>query len=84
MAQTSFHLDRVAHKQLEVEKFGVIAGFLLGLPLAVGVVSDVLVAQGAPDFLVALGVVMTMAHYRGRPARGCSLGSPLGCSPLNM
>ncbi|MDO9292964.1 MAG: hypothetical protein Q7U09_15380 [Hydrogenophaga sp.] len=61
MAQTSFHLDRVAHKQLEVEKFGVIAGFLLGLPLAVGVVSDVLVAQGAPDFLVALGVVMTVA-----------------------
>jgi hypothetical protein len=69
MAQTGFKLHQVshqspadlAHKQLEVEKVGVIAGFLAGLPLAVGTVQEVLNAHGAPEWLVGLAMIMTVA-----------------------
>lgn len=69
MAQTGIKLHQVssqspadlAHKQLEVEKVGVIAGFLAGLPLAVGTVQDALNAHSAPDWLVGLAMVMTVA-----------------------
>jgi hypothetical protein len=69
MPQTDINLNRVshqapadlAHKQLEVEKVGVIAGFLAGLPLAVGTVSDVLTSYGFADWLVGLGMVLTLA-----------------------
>lgn len=69
MAQTGFKLHQVshqspadlAHKQLEVEKVGVIVGFLAGLPLAVGTVHEALVAHGAPDWLTGLAMVMTVA-----------------------
>lgn len=69
MAQTSLKLARVshlsstdlAHKQLQVEKVGVVAGFLAGLPLAVGFVSDTLAALNAPEALIALGGVVTVA-----------------------
>lgn len=69
MAQTSLKFGRVsqqasadlAHKQLEVEKVGVIAGFLAGLPLAVGLVSDILMAQGAPEWLTGVAMVATVA-----------------------
>lgn len=69
MAQTGIKLHQVstqsptdlAHKQLEVEKFGVIAGFLAGLPLAVGTVQDALNAHAVPDWLVGLAMFMTVA-----------------------
>ena len=69
MAQTGIKLHRVshqtpadlAHKQLEVEKLGVIVGFLAGLPLAVGTVSETLTAHGASDWLIGLGMALTVA-----------------------
>lgn len=69
MAQTGIKLHRVshqapadlAHKQLEVEKVGVIVGFLAGLPLAVGTVSEALTAHGAADWVIGLGMVLTVA-----------------------
>lgn len=69
MAQTGIKLHHVSHqtsadlehKQLEVEKVGVIVGFLAGLALAVGTVNDVLTAHNAPDWLTGLAMVMTVA-----------------------
>ena len=68
MAQTSVNLDRVAkpspadlaHKQLEVEKVGVIVGFLAGLPIAVGPVSEHLTALGVSDFVTGAAMVATV------------------------
>lgn len=69
MAQTTVKFPGVskrtpadlAHKQLEVEKAGVIAGFLVGLPVAVGPVGDLLHSIGASDFATGLGMVLTVA-----------------------
>lgn len=69
MAQTGIKLPHVSHqtpadlehKQLEVEKVGVIVGFLAGLPLAVGTVSEALAAHNAPEWLTGLAMVMTVA-----------------------
>lgn len=69
MAQTGIKLHRashqtsadLAHKQLEVEKVGVIVGFLAGLPLAVGTVSEALTAHGAADWVVGLAMMVTVA-----------------------
>lgn len=51
----------VQRQQLRLEKVGVIAGFLLGLTLAVGLVSGLLVDMGAPDWLEFAAVVVTVA-----------------------
>jgi hypothetical protein len=51
----------LAHKQLEVEKAGVIVGFLAGLPVAVGPVSELLHSIGASDFASGIGMVLTVA-----------------------
>lgn len=51
----------LAHKQLEIEKAGVIAGFLAGLPVALGPVSEMLASAGASDFASGLGMVLTVA-----------------------
>lgn len=53
MAQTLARLPGPAfeRQQLRLEKVGVIAGFLLGLVLAVGVVSSPLVELGVPEWL---------------------------------
>lgn len=68
MSQTSLKMSGVsqqtpadvAHKQLEVEKVGVILGFLLGLTLSVGVVSDELAVLDANQAVqVVAGVVVT-------------------------
>ncbi|MGE5452177.1 MAG: hypothetical protein ACM3VZ_10090 [Acidobacteriota bacterium] len=63
MAQTISHSSPadLAHKQLQVEKLGVVAGFLAGLPLAVGFVSDALAAVHTPEALIAFGGVVTVA-----------------------
>lgn len=64
----------VAHKQLEVEKAGVIAGFLIGLLVAVGPVSEMLTSMGASGFIQGAGVVLTV----GVAARvGLLIGSKL-------
>jgi hypothetical protein len=67
MAQTLARLPGHAaqRQQLRLEKVGVIAGFLVGLVLAVGVVSDLLGELGAPDWLeFAAGAVTVAALTR--------------------
>lgn len=70
MSQTSLKLSGVsqqtpadvAHKQLELDKVGVILGFLLGLALSVAVVSDGLAILNADRlFQVVAAVVVTAA-----------------------
>jgi hypothetical protein len=69
MAHSSFTLQEstkpvpaeLAHKQLEVEKFGVILGFLAGLVLAVGPVMEALNAQGLSSFFTGVAMVATVA-----------------------
>jgi membrane protein YdbS with pleckstrin-like domain len=87
MAQTSFKFDRVsqqtpadlAHKQLEVEKVGVIVGFLVGLPLAVGFVSEALEAHATPEWLVTVAMVATVAATTAVGLRmGTALAARLG------
>lgn len=87
MAQTGFKLHQVshqspadlAHKQLEVEKVGVIAGFLAGLPLAVGTVQEMLGAHGAPAWLVGLAMVVTVAATTSVGLRvGSAIASLIG------
>ena len=87
MAQTGIKLHRVshqapadlAHKQLEVEKIGVIVGFLAGLPLAVGTVSEALAAHGAPDWLMGLAMVLTVAATTAVGLRaGAAIATLLG------
>lgn len=52
-------------QQLRLEKVGVIAGFLVGLVLAVGPVSDLLGEMGAPEWLeFAAGAVTVAALTR--------------------
>lgn len=48
-------------RQLGVDKASVILGFIAGLPLGVGVVSESLAAAGAPDWLQITGLVLTVA-----------------------
>lgn len=87
MAQTGIKLHQVshpapadlAHKQLEVEKVGVIVGFLAGLPLAVGTVHEVLAAHGAPHWLVGAAMIMTVAATTSVGLRvGSGIASLLG------
>lgn len=70
MAQTTFHTDTLSTQspvdaaerhQLEVEKLGVIAGFLIGLPLALGVVQEALLADGLPTWAAGAAAVATVA-----------------------
>jgi hypothetical protein len=63
MAQTLAQIPgpAVQRQQLRLEKVGVIAGFLIGLTLAVGVVSGWVVDLGAPDWLEFAAVALTVA-----------------------
>ena len=69
MAQASLKLVRssqaapadLSRKQLQVEKLGVVLGFLAGLPLAVGPVSEALASVGTPDGLIGVAGVLTVA-----------------------
>ncbi len=69
MAHSSFTLQNttkqvpaeLAHKQLEIEKFGVILGFLAGLLLAAGPVMEALNAAGASNFVTGVCMVATVA-----------------------
>lgn len=63
MAQTLVRFPHPAaqRQQLRLEKVGVIAGFLIGLALAVGVVSGALVDWAAPEWLEFLAVALTVA-----------------------
>jgi len=63
MAQTLVRFPNPAaqRQQLRLEKVGVIAGFLLGLALAVGVVSGALLDSSAPEWLEFLAVALTVA-----------------------
>jgi len=63
MAQTLARISgpAVERQQLRLEKVGVIAGFLLGLPLAVGLVSAPLADAGVPDWLEFAAIAATIA-----------------------
>lgn len=63
MAQTLARLpgSTAERQQLRLEKVGVIAGFLAGLALALGVVSDVLAGSGAPEWLAFATVAVSVA-----------------------
>jgi hypothetical protein len=63
MAQTlaRFPGPAVQRQQLRLEKVGVIAGFLIGLTLAVGVVSGLVEDLGAPAWLEFATVALTVA-----------------------
>jgi len=54
------HIDTSQRKQLEVEKLGVIAGFLVGLPLGLSLVQDNLLADGLPTWLAGGAAVATV------------------------
>jgi hypothetical protein len=87
MAQTSVSFGGVskqspaelAHKQLEIEKVGVIVGFLAGLPLAVGPVGEFLASHGASNLVVDAGMFLTVALTTAGGLRiGAALASLLG------
>ena len=87
MAQTTVNFPGVskqspaalAHKQLEVEKVGVIVGFLAGLPLAVGHVSELLSSLGASDWMIGAGMFLTVAVTTSIGLRaGSALASLIG------
>ncbi len=75
MAQTITYLNRrrdpagdvqarTSH-QLSVEKMGVISGFLLGVPVGFGVVSQALGAMGTPGWLSFIaGAIVTAVFTR--------------------
>jgi hypothetical protein len=48
-------------RQLGIDKASVILGFILGLPLGLGVVGDLLAAIGAPAWTEVAGLVLTVA-----------------------
>lgn len=67
MAQHSIKLPSVqssrrelGERQLGVDKAGVIVGFLVGLPLGLGVVGEQLSLAGAPEWAVVGGLVLTV------------------------
>jgi hypothetical protein len=51
----------LAQRQLGVDKASVILGFVAGLPLGLGPVSEALTRWGAPDWLVVGSLVLTVA-----------------------
>lgn len=53
-------MDFRQSKQLEVEKLGVIVGFLIGLPLSLSLVQDRLLADGLPSWLAGGATVLTI------------------------
>lgn len=63
MAQTLSHIpaSSARRQQLRLEKVGVIAGFLLGLVIAVGVVSSLAEELGAPQWLAFVAFALTVA-----------------------
>jgi hypothetical protein len=63
---TSFHgaTRELGQRQLGVDKACVILGFVGGLPLGLGVVSEGLTRLGAPDGLVATVAATTVAGMR--------------------
>jgi hypothetical protein len=78
MAQTSLNFDPSA-KHLDLEKIGVMAGFVTGLTLAVGVVNDHLVALDAPQWLsVAAGVAVVAVATSAGLRCAVSLARRLG------
>lgn len=72
MAQAFDHVQR--NTGIEMEKTGVIAGFLLGLLLALSLVGAPLLDAGAPDWLTAVVVfALVAASTRAGLALGRSL-----------
>ena len=63
MAQTFVRASRPVGEvqQLRLEKVGVIAGFLIGLPLAVSEVAGALSQAGAPEWLQVSAVIACVA-----------------------
>lgn len=80
MAQHSLKYDahgseETDRKALGYEKVGVIAGFLVGLPVGMSLVEAPLAAAGAPQWL---GIVATVAVVAVCTALGLRAGAALG------
>ncbi|MBC7701117.1 hypothetical protein [Aquabacterium sp.] len=75
MAQHRLKYDVEAERKgLGYEKLGVIAGFLVGLPVGVGLVDAPLTAVGAPQWV---GIVVTVAVVAVCTALGLRGGAAL-------
>jgi hypothetical protein len=83
MAQTLFSHRHLSHltqaeqdqrKQLEAEKWGVIGGFLVGLPLGLGEVHGLMTSLGSPAWLAGAVAVVAVA---ASTAAGLRLASAL-------
>jgi hypothetical protein len=73
-AQTPVTETETDRKGLGYEKLGVIAGFLVGLPVGVGLVETPLASAGAPQWL---GIIATVAVVAVCTALGLSAGGAL-------
>lgn len=71
MAQHSLNYEADANRKgLGYEKLGVIAGFLVGLPVGVGLVDAPLAAVGAPQWLSIMATVAVVAVCTALGLRG--------------
>ncbi|CAH0349436.1 hypothetical protein [Aquabacterium sp. CECT 9606] len=66
----SGHDAEADRKGLGYEKLGVIAGFLVGLPVGVGLVETPLTAVGAPQWLGIVATVAVVAVFTALGLRG--------------
>ncbi|MBA4109447.1 MAG: hypothetical protein C0487_07630 [Leptothrix sp. (in: Bacteria)] len=66
----SGHEAKSERKGLGYEKLGVIAGFLAGLPVGVGLVEAPLAAVGAPQWLGIVATVAVVAVFTALGLRG--------------
>lgn len=66
----SAHDADANRKGLGYEKLGVIAGFLVGLPVGVGLVEAPLTAVGAPQWLGIVATVAVVAAFTALGLRG--------------
>lgn len=55
--------DETDRKGLGYEKLGVIAGFLVGLPIGVGLVETPLTSLGAPQWLGIIATVVVVSVF---------------------
>jgi amino acid transporter len=72
--QVPITVSKTDRKALGYEKLGVIAGFLVGLPVGVGLVETPLASAGAPQWL---GIVATVAVVAICTALGLKGGAAL-------
>lgn len=63
VVQRTTREDETDRKGLGYEKVGVIAGFLVGLPIGVGLVETPLMSAGAPQWLGIIATVIVVSVF---------------------